>query len=275
MTQTAVDIYYYRNAIDFLTAVFQARREKNPRYSLRAWCKQLGLTEAASLSLVLNRKRPMSKKLASSLKSALCNTVDEGHYFDIIAAAANAEDEQTELFYARIAADFRGAKQPALARLEQFEVLKEWYHFVIMEMTRLEQFSEDIDWLYEGFAGQVSKHDLRSAMVRLVQLGYLRRQPGGKLERSDPYLESTTDVPNVALRNLHKEFIRQAVAAIDAQEQTRRDISGFHTTTSYKKIAEAKRKIASFRLELMAFLDEPGGETVYQVNVQMFDLLSK
>ena len=270
-----VDIYYYRNAIDFLEAVFQERRAKNARYSLRSWCKQLGLTEAGSLSLVLNRKRPISKKLGTALKAVLCQNEDEGHYFDIITAAANSEDEQTQLFYARIAADFRGAKQPAMARIEQFEVLKGWYHFVILEMTRLADFSEDVDWLYNRFSGEVSKHDLRSAMMRLVQLGYLRRQPNGKLERSDPYLQSTTDVPSVALRNLHKEYIRQAVIAIDAQELERRDITGFHTATTYQKIGEAKKKIASFRKELMAFLDEPGGETVYQVNVQMFDLLPK
>lgn len=275
MTPTTVDIYYYRNAVDFLTAVFAARRGKNPRYSLRSWCKHLGLSEPASLSLVLNRKRSISKKLQTALKAALCENEDEGHYFDIIAAAANAEDKQTELFYARIAADFRGAKQPAMARIEEFEVIKGWYHFVILEMTRLADFSEDVEWLYARFAGKVSKHDLRSAMIRLIQLGYLRRQPNGKLERSDPYLKSTTDVPNMALRNLHKEFISQAVTAIDAQDLMRRDVTGFHTATSYEKIVEAKKKIASFRKELMAFLDEPGGDTVYQVNVQMFDLLSK
>jgi len=60
---------------------------------------------------------------------------------------------------------------------------------------------------------------------------------------------------------------------LQTQDVNQRDVTCFNTVTSQAKIPEAKKMIAKFRSELMHFLEVDKGDTVYQVNIQMFNLL--
>ncbi len=268
-----IAIYQYRNAIDFLNAEFAARKRKNARYSLRAFSKSLGLDEAASLSQALGRKRSLSQRVINLIKEKLFSSDADRSYFEIICAAADAPDDQTRLFYEKLAHDFKPAHAEVKTRLEQFQCISQWYHFVILEMTNLPTFREDVDWIADRLCGKVSKRDVRTALVRLLELGYLRRDEKGRLFRAEPYLETHTDVPSVALRQMHRDLIGLAQDALQTQPIDQRDITAFNTISSHKRIQGAKKMIAEFRKELMRYLEDPEGDTVLQVNVQMFDLL--
>lgn len=268
------DIFKHRDLVDFLQAAFEERRKRNPSYSLRSWAKLLGFNDAAALSLTLNRKRSPSKQVRDTLKKSLLASQDEREYFDIIANATCAEDKQTKEFYERLAANFKPMREKVLLQLQQFQLVSCWYHFVILEMTRLSDFQENIDWIAEKLMNKVSKRDLRTALVRLIELGLLRRNAQGRLERHEIHQKVETDVSNVALCQLHTQMIGLGLEALQEQDRTRRDITGFNTITNRDKIPEAKRMIERFRQQLMNYLEDPTGDTVYQVNVQMFDLLS-
>ncbi|WP_413291098.1 helix-turn-helix transcriptional regulator [Bdellovibrio sp. HCB337] len=65
-----------KTAADYLICIFNERKEKNPRYSLRAFARSLGVS-SGQLSEILSGKRPLSHKLARRISIALALTEDE------------------------------------------------------------------------------------------------------------------------------------------------------------------------------------------------------
>lgn len=66
-----------KTAADYLIFIFNERKEKNPRYSLRAFARSLGVS-SGQLSEILSGKRPLSHKLARRISIALALTEVEG-----------------------------------------------------------------------------------------------------------------------------------------------------------------------------------------------------
>jgi transcriptional regulator with XRE-family HTH domain len=65
-----------KTAADYLISIFNERKDKNPRYSLRAFARSLGVS-SGQLSEILSGKRPLSHKLARRISIALALTEDE------------------------------------------------------------------------------------------------------------------------------------------------------------------------------------------------------
>ncbi len=68
-----VDVNNLKTAADYLISIFNDRKEKNPRYSLRAFARSLGVS-SGQLSEILSAKRPLSHKLAQRVSIALALT---------------------------------------------------------------------------------------------------------------------------------------------------------------------------------------------------------
>ena len=65
-----------KTASEFLMGIFNDRKDKNPRYSLRAFARSLGVS-SGQLSEILSGKRPLSHKLARRISIALALIEEE------------------------------------------------------------------------------------------------------------------------------------------------------------------------------------------------------
>lgn len=65
-----------KTAAEYLMMIFNERKDKNPRYSLRAFARSLGVS-SGQLSEILSGKRPLSHKLARRIAIALALTEEE------------------------------------------------------------------------------------------------------------------------------------------------------------------------------------------------------
>lgn len=65
-----------KTAADYLVGIFNERKDKNPRYSLRAFARSLGVS-SGQLSEILSGKRPLSHKLGRRIAVAMALTEDE------------------------------------------------------------------------------------------------------------------------------------------------------------------------------------------------------
>jgi transcriptional regulator with XRE-family HTH domain len=67
-----------KTAADYLVGIFNERKDKNPRYSLRAFARSLGVS-SGQLSEILSSKRPLSHKLGRRIAVAMALTEEESH----------------------------------------------------------------------------------------------------------------------------------------------------------------------------------------------------
>ena len=272
-------VYTFTDPVDFLNSTFQEIQKDNPQFSLRAWARNLGLSHVAMLSMVLAKKRRLLPNLSSKISQDLIKrkrlTENEARYLDMLVLFANASTEEEKVFYERILSSLRPDQKFSTLQLDQMRIISDWYHFAVLEMTNLKNFSSDPQWITRRLGGSVNQSQVLEAIERLCRLGLLEKDAKGNLKKTSVRLATPTDIPNKSLRKFHKTMLEKAAVALEEQRVETRDISGHMLVIDRKKIPEAKRMIQDFRRRLADFLETPEGDAVYQIGIQLFDVLGE
>ena len=256
-------IYEYTEPRDYLSAVFSQKRSTNPRFSLRSWSKQIGLSSPAILSLVLKGKRILKPKQAVKIRRSLKLEAQEARYFDFLILYRNAGSIEEKEFYENILRTIKPNNNFSSIDLAKFRVISDWY---------LKDFISNPQWISKRLGDGVTASQIKGAIERLLKLGFLIEDKNGNLKRPSTRLATPTDFPDEGLKRFHTQMIEKASKAIREQEIHERDITSNTVTTSTAKLPEAKKMIRDFRQNLAKFLDTPDGNETYQLNVQLFKL---
>lgn len=271
------NVFNFHHPIEFLNASLSDIQTRNPSYSMRAWAKQLGLSHVAMLSMVLSEKRKLLPSLASKIsvqyKEMGQFSEKEARFFDILVLFHNSQTVDEKNFYEGILSDLKPDRTFSVLDLDQLNVIAEWYHSAILEIINLKDFNSDPQWICLRLGGSVNESQVRTAIDRLIRLGLFERKSDGSLERTKTFLATPSDIPNQSLRKYHTEMMNKAIRALDRQSVEERDITSFTFAIDTKKIPEAKKMIRDFRRKIAKFLESSRGDSVYQLNVQLFNLM--
>ena len=265
-------IYEYTEPKDYLSKVFSQKRLANPRFSLRSWSKQIGLSSPAILSLVLKGKRTLKPKQAVKVRRSLELEAQEARYFDFLILYCNAGSIEEKEFYENILRTLKPNNNFSSIDLEKFRVISDWYHIAILELVKLKDFISNPQWIAKRLGDGVTASQIKGAIERLLKLGFLIEDKNRNLKRPSKRLATPTDFPDEGLKRFHTQMIEKALEALREQEVHERDITSNTVTTSTAKLSEAKKMIRNFRQNLAKFLDTPDGDETYQLNVQLFKL---
>ncbi len=269
----------YNDPVDFLNATLSSIQEANPQFSMRAWSKQLGLSHVAMLSMVLAKKRRLlpglSGKISRQFQKMGRFSETDARYFDILVLFNNAGAAEEKIFYQGILSTLRPEQNFSTLQLDHLRIVSDWYHIAILEMTRLKNFSSDPEWICQRLGSTVNLSQVKEAVERLVRLGLLEKTTRGGLKKTSVRLATPTDIPNRSLRQFHAEMIRRAGLALEEQPTHERDITGHMMVVDVAKLPEGKRMIQDFRRKFAEFMESSGGDRVYQLNVQFFNVLDE
>jgi len=272
-------VFQYHDPVEFLNASLQSAQTKNENFSMRAWSKQLGLSHVAMLSMVLARKRKLlptlSSKISHQFRMSKKFSDAEARYFDMLVIFHNATTADEKNFYMGILSGLKPDQKFSTLELDKLNIISDWYHSVILEMTGLKNFNSDPEAICLKLGGSVTTYQAKAAVERLIRLGLLERDKNGKLVRTQNLLATPTDIPDLSLRKYHSEMILKAESALKSQPVEKRDITSMTFAINTKKIPEAKKMIRDFRRKLTEFLEDSSADSVYQLNVQLFDLLGE
>lgn len=138
-----------KTASEYLIAAFQERKEKNPRYSLRAFARSLGVS-SGQLSEILSGKRPLSHKLARRIstsmslgeaesKNLLFLVSQQKHFLEIAGPNSRqlSEEEKTLMAVARKLAPNNTAEALNFESSERENDFHEMDHEIVIEVKRV------------------------------------------------------------------------------------------------------------------------------------------
>lgn len=246
------------NEPDFRTLLQEEllkRCRANPRYSLRAFARSLG-THPASLSHVMRGRRPLTGHAIRQMGARLGLSPDRIQDLE----RSNRDPE---------------AKKDAFQTLAQdlFEVVSDWYHDAILELTRVKHFEADPRWIARTLA--ITPSEVHIAVERLTRLGLLEITPTGQwIDRSE--LNAVTGGPHtsIARMKLQRQLLERSIQALENDPYDLRDHSSLTMAMQTSDLPEAKERIRKFRRELCAYLQRPGTspDQVYQLAVGLFAL---
>lgn len=243
---------------------FQARKQREPRATLRRFADDLGLS-ASMLCHVLKGRKRLSTEAAMRVAASLPWSAEKRAAFLLSARAAGGNavlEDAPSRRYARTAT-------PVDLSNEVFEAVSQWQHPVLLECLRLPGTLHGTSDLAQLIG--VSKSVAREALERLCTLGLVVKE-GTQWRRNVGSHVRVASAPSGAVREFHKSMLNKAWESLDTVESARRDITGVVVATSPARIEEAKKRIAAFRSELMAHLEEGEPTCLYHLAVQLFPL---
>lgn len=237
----------------FLSEELARRIGSNPRYSQRAFARDLGLSPG-ELSELLTGKRKLTHKSARKIASALgLNPAETGHLQNLVESRRPvAEIPTRELSF------------------DLFHVVSDWYCFGLLTLAELDGFRWDLRWIAERLG--ISTAEARLAIDRLKRAGLVVQDARGRLNVQPDYFVTPDGIPSEAVRNYHRQILRLAEKSLDFQAVEERQITGIGLAIDVRHVAAIKREIAEFMDHIVAKYTKGKKNVVYQLEAAFFRL---
>jgi uncharacterized protein (TIGR02147 family) len=256
----------------YLGDVLTRRRTSNPRYSLRAFARDLDVS-APQLCDVLKGKKGLSVEAAERVAVRLRLEAASRERFRLLVEKTDARSPR-----ARQAASVRSAEvssSPGEAgyktlALDAYKVIADWWHYAILESTLIEGAKLSPKRLAASLG--ISIDAAREALARLTNLGLLERLGRGRFRKTEANLTTTDGVASAAVRETTRQLLAKAAGALETQALDERDFSTMTFAIDPARLPEAKRLIAKFRRQMVALLEQPPQTELYCLAVQLFRL---
>ena len=251
----------------YLQQELSKRCKHNPHFSLRAFARTLDV-EVSSLSKILNGKRSLSRKMLHHISSQLGLSPERVNYFEekLPSRKRKQQMEFTQL------------------TMDTFTVISDWYHYAILELVTVKDFTPSKAWVAKRLGITVS--EVNFAIERLQRLDMLEVNGDTWEQKSGQLTTIGSNFTASALKKLQNQILTQAQDALQTTKIERRDQSAMTMAIDSSKIADAKRLITKFRRDLCAFLQDTSDpdsisdgkphkpknkkDEVYQLSISLF-----
>lgn len=230
---------------------------RNPRFSLRAFAKQLGI-DHSTLSQVLRNKRRLSARALEVIGKRI------GLSEEAIRACAHKSRKKPN-----------PRSPPEDIRsfhfdLDTFQLLSVWYHYAILELIQVQGFKRDSRWIAHTLG--IGVEQVNIALQRLLRLGLLemsgRDRWTDKSGDAEFHGASLTEMArNQVNREVH-ELAIEAVKHIPSQHRIHRQMV---LALDSQKLPRLKMLADDFMNELRSLISESDTkDDVYQVEISCF-----
>lgn len=231
-----------------------ARNRSNPRYSLRAFAKSLQV-EPSALSQMLSGRRPITEKMKLRLGMALGFSAAELGQITVSSSLGRVPG------YQKIDED-------------QLDVIADWYHYAVLELTYLADFKSDAGWVAKRLG--LIPTEARIAIDRLFRLGFLSKTKKGTWVDSSKDGKLTHISPGATSAAARKHQIqlldlsKKSVQEVDVQK---RNHTSMTVAVNLVDLPAAVNRIAEFRRQFAEeFQSTRKAEEVYQLQISLFPL---
>lgn len=220
---------------------------KNPRYSMRAYAKKVGVSQAA-ISQILSGKRAISKKSARRILSGL-----------------DRNPSEIERLLGGTAPEFKSLDA------DSFHLIADWHYFAILSLAETRGFRSSPEWIASRLG--ISKKIAEGAIERLVRIGLLESDPkNGKLRATGDQFAAISSVATPALRKANRQNLELAERALEEIPLEARDFTAITICFDPAKIEEARNRIREFRRNFADAMESGAKKEVYKICIQLFPL---
>lgn len=249
---------------NILREKFGEIQRQNPRYSLRAFAKKVGV-HVGALTYIMNGKRNVSRDLAERITRRLL--LDPQQRSEILGLFPEkrknrkpglaAQGEVLESRYLELSA-------------AQFKISAEWEHFAIMSLAKCADFQSSPSWIASRLG--ITETRARQVVDRLLQLGLFTLDASGTLTRSEKSYRTTDDIADISLKRHHEQSLDLAKESLFRDDVSRRDFTTITMAIDPKKLSMAKELIRKHEDELSDLLESGHRTEVYRLSMQLFPL---
>lgn len=221
------------------------------------------------LSQVLNHRRNLSEEKALLVAEKLkMRGVQKKIFISLVRISHVQEPQAKQLLQLEVDELLKDAPDFKALPEDLFAIVSGWHHFAIAELTQIDGFKNDIQWIAKKLS--LPSSEVKLAIETLKKVGLLTEENGKLIKKEKDYIFA--NVPSAAGRKHHHESLDLAHEALEKQQMTDREFFTVSFAMDPKQIADAKRRIREFSESLMAEMQETQPKSVYKLSVQFFRL---
>lgn len=239
----------------FITERFNAKKEKNPNYSFRAFCRDLNMSPGRMTNFIKRREFPSDETIAKIAVNLKLSQEENLFLLAII------EEEK----YLR-----RGIKFSKRLTADEFKLVSGWKTWSILTLFQSSEKYNTVEAISKHL--RLSVTEVKKSLQNLEEVGLIGKE-------QDEYfllvknVTTTNDIPNADIRRTHKEFIKLAEESIETVPVLERDITGITMCIDKNMLPELKKAIAEFRAKFNQMAVAENTTDLYQLNIQFFPIL--
>ncbi|UXR66279.1 DUF4423 domain-containing protein [Bdellovibrio bacteriovorus] len=252
MTETQELPYFAKK----LTELFEVKKTKNRRYSLRAYAKFLSMNPG-TLSAIMKGKRMVPLQDAANVMLKL-----------------ELPPSEQEQFLLSLGVNKPPAESAYKLDASKYGILfDEWEYFVILAVFRLPDFKSTTAWVAQKTG--IAKDRVETCLQTLEELSMIERPSGAPWQRQHRNLYSSHDISSKSMQRAHLntlDMARERLPVIPVQE---RDYSFVTVALDEKRFKKLKKLVLKFRDDVFELDEQSKGGELYRVALQCFPILNK
>jgi len=253
---------------EILSDCFQQRRKANPRYSLRAFARDISLSPSR-LCEVIGGKGELSREKGSVIAKQLrLSPLKAADFLDMIDAVTAPLSSDRKAAIGRLQKRKPNSNRK-LFDAENFKIIGNPMYVLIWTYMMLP--------VFDGTAESIAKHlklnvlEVFEALRRLESAELVARQ-GGSWRVIASQFTSGDDKPSESIREYHRRMAELGRKSIDSQSMSTRHLDSAVIPFDSARLGEVQQRIAEFTQSL---IDDYGctGDSVYGLSLQFFRMV--
>lgn len=224
-------------------------KRKNPRYSLRAYSRKMGVG-TGSLSDLINMKRSLSPQVGKKILEKLV-----------------LETEHRQRFAGLIERDLN--QKITLLTSEAAPLIENWYYFAILNLIELDFSAKSVPELADRLGLPQAK--VKKALDYLARRGFLKKLESGYVVATNSW-QTTDGIPNESVRKSHLDALAIAEKALRELPVEQRDMTSLVFNGNSLQLDKVKTEIRKFLRKVHKIMSIGEADTVYKINTQLFPL---
>lgn len=237
-----------------LKAEFEKRKNKNPKYSMRAFARDLSLN-IATVSEFLSNKRDLSRQSFESVRAVIPLPV-----------------ELEEVHAHRNKVPPISAQKPLQKVVPEEEyrlLIGSWLPYAILNMAEVKSHSAVPAWLARRFG--VDEQDVVQSLQILIQLG-LTRIEGDRLVRTGVKLVPSSEVSPDCAHSFQRSNLQKALQTLEEIEALRHEFASTTFPLALRDLEEIRGYLRRFRHQVARRFSSGEADAVYCLSLQLFPL---
>ncbi len=163
---------------------------------------------------------------------------------------------------------------PQQLSVDHFEAISDWYHFAIMELTRVKGFSENSEWIAKKLG--ISKKESEEAVARLFRLNLLRKDAKGRVVVQDHTNIESHAISTIGKRNFQKQVLSKAIKAMDTIPVELRNQTSMTFACNSKMFPILVKELSKFRHKFTDKAESYGEfDQVYHLSISLYPVLEQ
>lgn len=268
-------IYRYHEYINYVEDMIDYISSNGKDENMKSISQKLDITPSY-LSMILNRKRELSRALTKKFASLFSLSKTESDFFELLVDFNVTSDDKLKSEYFERMKRFKKYRNYNNSDTNWHDYMSNWLNITIREMTALENFCDDPKWIQSNLKNKASLSDIKASLDFLKCENIIVKNSDGTFSKPDYEVSCTDKIYSNALAQFHREFLQLAGDSIGKSSSEERQLIGHCVAFDEESFTKAK-DILNEALDKIINLtsNSNNNEKVYFMELALFPLTKK